>query len=250
MKCLIASLADFERLGHLEYYTLAGADLAARQAIRPLLGLLKKAYGSEFDLKQFEWLLKPIEPDLGRQQIILEQLEKNINTAQTSSLGRLFDAVAAMLGIGGCNNFDAQLPMALESAADNRIRQCYHFELIEAANKPFQLEIRTLMEGIIEDIRKRKSTGVIAAKFHNTIASALSKMAEMARQKTGLETVAISGGVFCNSLLANRLVRLLKKNGFRVLFNRIVPPNDGGISLGQAAIASLVNRRLLFKGQR
>jgi hydrogenase maturation protein HypF len=111
-ECLIASLEKFERFGHLAYYPLAGADKASKEAVRPVLSLLKKAYGSEFTLQEFEWLLKRIEPDVSRLQIILEQLEKGVNCVETSSLGRVFDAVAAMLGLGSYNHFDAQLPMA------------------------------------------------------------------------------------------------------------------------------------------
>ena len=95
-----------------------------------------------------------------------------------------------------------------------------------------------MIEQLIGDIQQGKASGVISAKFHNTIAAALSEMTIKAGEKTGLNTVALSGGVFCNRYLTNCLVKLLKKNNFRVLFNRDVPSNDSGISLGQAAIAA------------
>ena len=133
-ECLIASLDDFERFGHLAYYPLAGADKASKEAIRPLLGLLKKTYGDDFKLEKFRWLLERIEPDANKQQIISEQIEKQINTVETSSLGRVFDAVAAMVGLGTYNHFEAQLPMALEAVVENGIEEHYDFELIKKTN--------------------------------------------------------------------------------------------------------------------
>jgi hydrogenase maturation protein HypF len=156
---------------------------------------------------------------------------------ETSSLGRVFDAVAALLGLGSCNHFDAQLPMALEAIIKSSIEESYDFELINTAEKPLQLDLGQMMRQIIDDIQNDRPPAAISAKFHNTIAAALMQMAIAARESTKLNTVALSGGVFCNRYLANRLIKLLKKAGFSVLFNRDVPSNDGGISLGQAAVA-------------
>ena len=95
--------------------SLPGGDKASKEAIRPLLSLLKQAYGDEFTLDRFAWLLERVESDRGKMKLILEQIDRRINTVSTSSLGRVFDAVAALLGLGSYNHFDAQLPMALES---------------------------------------------------------------------------------------------------------------------------------------
>lgn len=243
-ECLIASLDDFERFGHLAYYQLAGADKASKEAVRPLLGLLKETYGDDFKLKNFRWALDQNEPDANKQQIILEQLEKQINTVETSSMGRVFDAVAAMLGLGNYNYFEAQLPMALEAIAASDIEQRYDFEFINITGEPLQLNLRKMMEQLVTDVQGRTASGVISAKFHNTIAAALLEMAKRARESKKLNTVALSGGVFCNRYLTNRLVKLLKKNAFRVLFNREIPSNDGGISVGQAAIAANLVKRI------
>ena len=237
-ECLIASLKDFERFGHLAYYTLAGADKASKEAIRPVLGLLKKTYGDDFNLQDFRWLLDKIEPDINKQQIISEQLEKRINAIETSSLGRIFDAVAAMLGLGNYNYFEAQLPMALEAIIADGIEEQYGFELQKSPVKPLQLDLSKMMTQLITDIQEDKPSGVISAKFHNTLANTLLNFAKTARESKNLNTIALSGGVFCNRYLANRLIRQLKQNNFYVLFNRDIPSNDGGISLGQAAIAA------------
>ena len=237
-ECLIASLADFERFGHLAYYPLAGADKAGKEAIRPLLGLLKNCSNGEDYQDRYQWLLEAIEPDAEKLRVIADQLEKNVNTVQTSSLGRLFDAVAAMLGLGTYNHFEAQLPMALESIADPDVKDGYDFQIKDAPAGTFQLDFRAMIGQIIEDMRKGRLPGVISAKFHNAVAAGLLGLAIEARKKYHLDTVALSGGVFCNRYLANRLISTLKEEQFCVLFNRTVPANDGGIALGQAAIAS------------
>jgi len=236
-ECMIASLEKFERFGHLAYYRLAGADKASKEPIRPVLGLLKKAYGSEFKLDKFAWLLERIEPDKNKHRIISEQINKKINTVETSSLGRVFDAVAAMLGLGNYNHFDAQLPMALEAIAISDVEEHYEFELGKRDDKPLKLDLDKMIKQLINDIQAEKAAGIISAKFHNTLSIALLTMAKQARESTRLNTVALSGGVFCNRYLTNCLIKLLKVNDFRVLFNREVPSNDGGIALGQAAIA-------------
>jgi hydrogenase maturation protein HypF len=242
-ECLIASLDNFERFGHLAYYPLAGTDKASKEAIRPVLGLLKKTYGNDFKLEKFRWLLEGIEADATMQQIISEQIKKQINTVKTSSLGRVFDAVSAMVGLGNYNHFEAQLPMALEAIVASGVEESYDFELIDGTGEPLQLDLCKMIEQIICDIQERIASGIISAKFHNCLAEALLATAKKAREKTKLNTVALSGGVFCNRYLINRLVKLLKKNDFSILFNQDVPSNDGGISLGQAAIAAhLVNR--------
>jgi hydrogenase maturation protein HypF len=232
-ECLIAKLDDFERFSHLAYYPLAGADAASKEPIRPLLGLLMQTYGEEFDLKKMQWLLGKIEPDYAKQEIICEQIRKNINTVQTSSLGRVFDAVAAMLGLGNYNHFEAQLPMALETTADVNCDQHYDFEFVEQSI----LGLGPMIRQIATDVREDKDRSIISAKFHNTIAVGLLETARAARFAKKLSTVALSGGVFCNRFLTERLIQFLKEDGFSVLYNIDFPANDGCISVGQAAVA-------------
>ena len=232
-ECLISTLDNFERFGHLAYYPLPGADSASKEPIRPLLGLLMQAYDDEFDLKKLQWLLGRIEPDQNKQQIICEQINKKVNTVQTSSLGRIFDAVAAMIGLGNYNHFEAQLPIVLEAIADSNCNLQYDFEFARQSI----LDLRPMIRQIVTDINENKDRGIVSAKFHNTLAIALLAMAKQARESAKLNTVALSGGVFCNRFLTERLVRLLKNDGFMVLFNCDFPANDGCISVGQAAIA-------------
>jgi len=237
-ECMIASLEKFERFGHLAYYDLAGADKASKEAIRPILGLLKKTYGDDFKLGEFAWLLERIEPDTNKQRLILEQIEKGINTIKTSSLGRVFDAVAAMLGLGSYNHFDAQLPMALEAIAADGIDEYYDYEFVREAGGPIQLDLSVMFRQLVNDTKKERDVSVLSTKFHNTLSIALLAMAKRARDSTKLNTIALSGGVFCNRYLTNRLIKQLKQNNFRALFNQAVPANDGGLSIGQAAITA------------
>jgi hydrogenase maturation protein HypF len=255
-ECLIADLEKFERIGHLSYYPLAGADRASKEPIRPILGLLKQTYGHEFSPANFADVLKPIEPDLHKIEAISSQLEKGTNVVQTSSLGRVFDAVAALLGLGTYNYFEAQLPMALEACADPQCMSEYTFQIgwhgqaqpVQGErdnSQKFELDLTPTIRQIIAEIRTGTAAAVVSAKFHNTLARALSEMAREAHARTGIDTVALSGGVFCNRFLTERLITLLKESNFCVLLNRHAPANDGSIALGQAAIGA---RHAILKG--
>jgi len=242
-ECMIATLTEFTRFGHLAYYPLAGGDKASKEAIRPLLGLLRQAYGGEFRLAAFNWLLERVEPDRDRLRLIDEQIDKGLNVVSTSSAGRVFDAVAALLGLGSYNHFDAQLPMALESVAQSGVNDRYEFDLHDGGNGSLQLNLRRVFVGVVEDVRSDTTPAVISARFHNTFAEGLLALAKAARDSSRLEVAALSGGVFCNRFLTNRLVARLQQEGFEVLLNRAVPANDGGLALGQAAIAAHLLRR-------
>lgn len=236
-ECLIASLDDFQRFGHLAYYPLAGGDLASKEAIRPIMGLMKK-----YNISVPEKILNEIEPDIKKRESIRQQIEKNINTIATSSLGRLFDCVSALCGLGNYNRFEAQLPMALEAIAEKKVTGYYPFAL-KKENRPAAIEIGDMLKGIIADRTAGVDRSIISAKFHNTIAKFFLTLAKQAQDKTGIKTAAISGGVFCNRFLSERLIELLQNDGFRVLFNRLLPANDGCISLGQAAIAAKKSKK-------
>jgi hydrogenase maturation protein HypF len=232
-ECLIVSLTELDRFGHLAYYPLAGGDRASREAVRPLIGLL-----GPLGVQEHADLLAHIEPDENKIQLIVTQIEKGLNTVQTSSLGRLFDAVAALVGLGTENRFEAELPMALEAAIGDGIDDAYPIEI--TVNVVATLDYAPVVSGILEDIRLGVPLGVIAARFHNSICEGLVLMAVKAREQTGLNKVALSGGVFCNRYLANRVIGRLQQEQFRVLWKKSIPVNDGGIALGQAAIAAAI----------
>jgi hydrogenase maturation protein HypF len=235
-ECLVASLAEFRRTGHLAYFPLAGGDKASKEAIRPLVGLLAPS-GEPDTIDLYRDLLATIEPDTDKLRLICTQIEKGLNTVQTSSLGRLFDAAAALVGMGAKNRFEAELPMALESIIAAGVDDHYPIELAEADGVD-QWKHQPIIAGMVDDLRRQVDKGVIAARFHNSVSAGLLEMARSARRRHGLADVALSGGVFCNRYLAERLIRQLQEDGFNVLWKKSVPVNDGAISLGQAAIAA------------
>lgn len=244
-ECMRASLEGYKRMGHLEYFPLAGGDKSSRYAIRPIIGLLKSVYGEDFEVSDFRWLTDRVEDNFEKVQIIEKQIEKNLNCVQTSSLGRLFDAVAGMAGLGGVNSFDAQLPMHLQAEADETIDESYDFRITKKEGM-FIFETETMLAQLIRDIKKGEDKSIISSRFHNWTAEGLAAMAAKVREETLLNIVALSGGVFCNNYLLSKLIKLLKNDGFSVLFNRRVPSNDGGIALGQAAAAAKLLSRNSF----
>jgi hydrogenase maturation protein HypF len=190
-------------------------------------------------IMEYSDILARVEPDTNKIQLIAAQIEKGLNVAQTSSLGRLFDAVSALIGLGAKNRFEAELPMALESIIEAGIEKTYPVECTEQEGV-FRFQYSPIIQGVLSDIRFEVNREIIAAKFHNTICEGLLEMTVKAREKTGIEDVALSGGVFCNCYLANRMIRRLQQEQFRVLWKKSVPVNDGGIALGQAAIAAAI----------
>ena len=236
-ECLIASLTEFTRFGHLAYYPLAGGDKAAKEAIRPLLGLLTPQ-GRADAIEPYRDILHRIEPDDEKVRLICTQIEKGLNTSQTSSLGRLFDAAAALCGAGAVNRFEAELPMALEAITQPGDDAAYPVELTQQADAVWLWRGEPVMTGMLADVRRGACPRSIATRFHNTVCEALLALARKARAATGLDTVALSGGVFCNRYIADRLIKQLKDDGFELLWKRCVPANDGGIALGQAAIGA------------
>ncbi len=240
-ECMVASLRSFERVGWLDYYPLAGADKASKEPLRPALALLRQAFGEAFDLNTFGWLLERFGDSAPQSaEAILTQIDKQVNVVPTSSLGRVFDAVAALLGLGTYNHFDAQLPMALESALTPGVEDHYAFDLLGQGTEPFRISLRPMFRLLVEDIRRGQDAGTLSARFHNTVVEALVSLAKVTRDRTQLDMVALSGGVFCNRYLTERLIQRLIKEGFLTLWNHSVPANDGGIAVGQAAIAAHV----------
>lgn len=234
-ECLIASLAQFHRFAHIDYYPLAGGDAAAKEPLRPLLGLLRQG---GYDLSGWMEYLAPLQSAPTQIETIWTQLDRRFNTAQTSSLGRLFDAVAGLIGLGQANRFEAELPMRLESIAAGNVDDFYPPQLIAASDGQWLWQTPPLLEQIRDDLRKKMPIDVISATFHNTVCQSFLTFARKAREQTGLNGVVLAGGVFCNGYLADNLLYLLRKDGFTAFFKTQIPANDGGISLGQAAIAA------------
>ncbi|MGH9514408.1 MAG: carbamoyltransferase HypF, partial [Terriglobales bacterium] len=229
---LVADFRNFERRAHFRYIPLPGGDAAVRQTWRPALSWLRESFGTQLptDISLFQ---KTSARDL---DLISRMIERDINTVRTSSCGRLFDAVASIIGLRQEVTFEGQAAIELEMAAQSGVEGAYAFEI--DSNVPAQIDVRPAIREIVRDVQSRQPAGVIAARFHNTIAAIIAEMCERIRASEKLNRVCLTGGTFQNMYLLSHTVALLRKLGFEVFSHTAVPPNDGGIALGQAVIAN------------
>ncbi|MHC4717775.1 MAG: Kae1-like domain-containing protein, partial [Planctomycetota bacterium] len=224
---------DFQRLGHLRYFPLPGGDAASVETARPALALLVEAFGAEAaDLP----ITRRIVPDEDRRLHLLGQINAHLNCPVASSLGRMFDAVAALAGVAEANRYEGQAPMMLESIVADGVDDTYPVVLTDA--DPFTIDHRPITAAIVADVDAGHEPGTIAARFHNTVASFCLRAAEKARWRTGLNLVTLSGGCFANRYLSARLAEMLRGAKFEVLTHRSIPCNDGCVALGQAVTAA------------
>lgn len=184
-------------------------------------------------------MLKQIEPQ--KINIISEMMEKGVNCPQTSSLGRLFDAVAAIAGIRTRVNFEGQAAMELEMLADGHSDTIYDIQWL--SQKPIKIRPQSIIRGVVQDIQNGMSPGEISVKFHQTLVVLFGEICAAIRGSHDLNRVVLSGGCFQNSLLLKGLIGQLEAQQFEVYAHRQVPANDGGIALGQAMVASAVSRQ-------
>jgi len=174
-------------------------------------------------------------------EVIKRQIERGINSPLTSSMGRLFDAISALTGIRGEIDYEGQAAVELEMAAhkENRVddKESYPYHIGEDKGTRI-VQLVDLLSAVIADLKRGASQGRISVKFHNTVARMVNEMCRLIANETGINHVALSGGVFQNRLLLAKTVNLLEESGFQVFTHRQVPTNDGGVSLGQAVIAN------------
>jgi hydrogenase maturation protein HypF len=232
---LLADLATAERAGHLAAVPMPGGAAAIRQPWRMAAAYLDAAYpGGLPDALEVAARHAGAWPD------VLTLARNGINAPVTSSAGRLFDAVAALLGVRDVVNYEGQAAVELEQLADPAERAAYPAAI--TGGSPLLVAGTDLMRAAAEDLLAGVPPPRIAARLHNGVAAMISQACLRLRERSGLATVALSGGVFQNLLLLDCVVRLLERDGFRVLVHTRVPPNDGGISLGQAAVAAALDR--------
>jgi hydrogenase maturation protein HypF len=173
------------------------------------------------------------EPDAPpRADVLNRMIERGLHSPVTSSAGRLFDAVAAILGVRQAATFEGQAAMELEFLVEQRVDVAYPFELGDG--RPAVLNWEAMIRAILGDVKRGVRAGVVAAKFHNTLAEMIVAVA----RRAGVPCVALTGGCFQNVILLERTVRRLRDEGFEPCWHRRLPPNDGGLSLGQAIAAA------------
>ena len=234
---LVATYASFERAAHLEYVPMPGGAAAIHEPWRMAISYLSHYFGRDFLDMNLPFVAKL---DQRRVEIILQMLERGINSPLTSSCGRLFDAVAALIGIRQSVKYEAQAAIELEMAIRNSPDESsYPFDLLpNHEDEGWIIGTRPLFESVIHDLGSGTPAGIISARFHNGLADVLVKVAAGIRRRTGLHRTCLSGGTFNNLYLTERLSRKLEENGFEVYAQREVPCGDGGLSLGQAVVAA------------
>jgi len=231
---LLCDLKKYSRVGHLKYFPLPGGDKAIVEPWRMAYSYLYSIYGGP--------KAKTLDIDFNRRMdydklsIIEKMIDKNINSPLTSSCGRLFDAASSLIGIRDEISYEGQAAMELESFCAPGITERYKFSIYKEEEK-FIIDPQEIFIDIIKDLKEGIDKKVMAAKFHNTVAEFTVDLCGRIRKDTGINEIALSGGVFQNKYLTEKVVFLLEDKGFKVYIQRKVPPNDGGISLGQAVVA-------------
>ena len=234
---LVCDLNGYRRAGCIAPVPLPGGDAAAKRPARMGYVMLREAFGAGEAARLAERLLPGL--DAAGRRVIDEMVAGGVNCPATTSAGRLFDAAAALCGLCDTNTHHAQAPMELESAAwTAESGQGEYPVTLREDGGLLLLSGADILRGLVNDRISGVSAAVCAARFHQSLARAAGDACLEIGRRTGLSTVALSGGVFANALLLRQLTETLRKRGFEVLANTVVPPGDGGISLGQAAVAA------------
>ena len=232
---LVGGYDGYQRAGHFRLVQMPGGDAAVREPWRMAMAYLYQALGDEAFLLDHQ--IARILPESER-LLFARILRRAINSPLTSSCGRLFDAVAALLNIRHTVSYDGQGAIELEALAE-RVDQgrSYSYQIVLDYPHPLQLDFSPMFVEILQEINSAVETSVIAHRFHQTVASAATDVCQRIAAATGLDRIILSGGVFQNRLLSEMIYTALTDRGLQVFTHRLVPPNDGGIALGQVAIA-------------
>lgn len=232
---LVADWKSFRRVGHLRYLPMPGGAAAINRPYRMAFSYLYSFWGEDIFPKKLD-LWERITPQ--EMLVMVKQLQGRLNSPLTSSCGRLFDAVSSLLGVRDVVDYEGQAAIELEMAADEKERESYKFALAGAGgDDPLIVDTEPTWKAILRDLEEGVPVSLISARFHNTVAQFSLALCRVVREREGLSSVVLSGGVFQNLYLLSRLKGMLEEDGFAVYINREVPTNDGGISLGQAVIA-------------
>lgn len=239
---LVADLSGYERAGHLDYVQMPGGEHAIKEPWRMAISYLYHIYGNDIHLLHRFNTPKFMKEKNDKLEILLKMLSQNINSPLTSSMGRLFDGVASLLDLQHSVNYEGQAAVKLESIADECETGHYPFGINANVGRrcsiPFIIQWQPVIKKILEDMHHKTASPIISARFHNSILEMVVLVCTMLRNSKGINDVVFSGGVFQNNFLLSRLINKLKLQGFTVYSHKKVPCNDGGISLGQAVIAS------------
>ncbi len=223
----ISDDSTYQHIAQFRKFKLPGGEMAIKETRRSALGVLYEIYGNGV-FNDFKYL---IEDKFNHSELTLisNMLEGNINSPETSSAGRLFDAVSSLLNISQITTYEGKSAMMLEFSAKKGIEDQYPFRIVE--KDMFIIDWEIMIISMLGDIEAGLDKSIIAAKFHNTMAQTIIEIAEI----VGKERVVLSGGCFQNAYLLEKSIELLSKKGFKAYRHQRIPTNDGGISLGQIA---------------
>ena len=231
---LVADLAGFDRAGHFEHVPLPGGDAATREPWRMAAVFLRAAYGDAMSTLDLAFARR-LDPAAWR--VLSRAADRGLNAPLTSSAGRLFDAVASLLGLRDRITFEGQAAMELEALAAPEADMVYP-AVIRDGDDGIVVQTPDVVRGVVEDLLRQVPASLIAARFHATLADVLARVCLRLCGRTGLDAVALSGGVFQNAWLLQAAITRLETDGFQVYTHHQVPTNDGGLALGQAAVAA------------
>lgn len=226
----VADFCDAERVAHLANVPLAGGAKAIKEPWRLAAIYLQRTFGDEFTRLKLPFVEGL---DLSRWTALKSMIEAGVNCPETSSMGRLFDAVSGLLTLRSSVNYEGQAAIELEGIADPLATDLYEFRI-----EGEEIFAEPVIRGAVEDLLQGVPAGQISARFHLSVAQLILNVARRVREEQHLDRVVVSGGVFQNVWLLDRVTQLLRKNHFEVFSHSRVPTNDGGISLGQAAVAN------------
>jgi hydrogenase maturation protein HypF len=231
---LLADLEGFERVGSFQDVAMPGGEAAVREPWRMAAVFLHAAYGKTMEQLDLAFVRRL---DRSAWRLLSRAAERGLNAPPTSSAGRLFDAVASLLGLRDRVYFEGQAAMELEALAAPDADRVYAVDLDEQDGRTI---VRTpdIVRGVVEDLLAGVGADRIGSRFHATLAEVIVRTCRRLRDRSGLDRVALSGGVFQNVRLSRLAVEGLGRVGFQVYTHHQVPPNDGGLALGQAAIAA------------
>ncbi|WP_094603771.1 Carbamoyltransferase HypF [Sporomusa silvacetica DSM 10669] len=230
---LVADMRQYRRAGHLSYLPLPGGAQAVRQPWRIAICLLKELYGEDFINQQAIPLVQELPAGW---ELVIAAAEKKINTPLSSGVGRLFDAAAALLGLRQSINYEGQAAIELELAAQGAGGRVLSYGIKELDGK-WNLDFKPVFAALCQALQQGAAVGQLAADFHTTLAAATCDMTLKISKATGIREIALSGGVFQNITLLSQVIRMLAQHKLQLYLHRQVPPNDGGLALGQAVIA-------------
>jgi len=232
---LLAGYEGFERAAHFEYVPLPGGEAAIREPWRMAVSYLAQHFGRDFLTLDIPFVRQL---DRAKVDLLLRMMEQRLNSPLTSSCGRLFDAVAALIGVRQEVNYEAQAAIELEMAiAESSDGSGYPLELLPDGDG-WIIGTRPMLRTLLDDLGRGVSTGEISRRFHHGLVEAFVRLALLLREKTALNRVCLSGGTFHNAYLAQRLEAQLLRAEFGVFTQKEVPAGDGGLSLGQALVAA------------